>query len=169
MDRCWFFGAMALLGLTAIIWCVVMPIHRRLSAIGVIERAGGSVDTKPGGLIWLRSLVGHDAMAVFSEVRAVYLAGTNFSDFDMVQLQSFRSLDKIDLDSTRVTDAGLVYLKGHSSLEVLDLSGLRITDGSIDSLKTLKSLTVIDLDGTRVTNSGVTELKRSLPGLQINR
>lgn len=163
------FAAVALLAAVAIALYIGMPIHRRLAAIHAIEGVGGSVDTTPGRPTWLRDLIGNHAMELFEEVRAVYVAGTEFSDLDMPQIRTFRHLDKIDLDSTRVTDAGLVFSKGQSSLTVLDLSGLEITDDCIESLKELKSLTLLDLDGTRVTDAGVANLKRALPGLTINK
>lgn len=169
--RCCWTAAMTALSLAAVTVLVVLPIQQKLLAIRVIEQAGGSVDSEFRGPTWLRSLIGNLAVAesVFSEVRAVSVAGTEFSDSEMAQLQSFRNLDKVDLDSTRVTDAGLLFLEGQSSLTVLDLSGLRITDPGIASLTTLKSLRILDLDGTGVSDTGVAELKRALPGVRVQR
>jgi YHS domain-containing protein len=68
-----------------------------------------------------------------------------------------------------VTDAGLAHLKNLSKLEYLNLYATSVTDKGLANLEGLKNLKKLYLWQTKATDAGVAALKKSVPGIVVNR
>ena len=76
-------------------------------------------------------------------------------------------LRELWLDGTQITDDGLVHLAGMSRLQWLSLGGTQITDNGLVHFKGMARLRYVSLDGTNVTNEGVKKLQQALPNCDI--
>lgn len=105
-----------------------------------------------------------------------YVRGLDFSSSpvkpgndDLAPLRQLPGLRRLNLRGAAVTDDGLRHLRGLGELEFLDLSGTRITDAGLVELHRLRSLKRLCLRDTLVTDRGVGGLRKSLPGVEVDR
>ena len=96
------------------------------------------------------------------------LAGAQFKDADLSNIESLNNLRRLHLENTPITDAGLVHLKGLAMLEYLNLYGTAVTDAGLEQLKGLTHLKNIYLWQTKTTEAGAAKLKQALPELDIS-
>ena len=96
------------------------------------------------------------------------LAGAQFKDADLSNIESLNNLRRLHLENTPITDAGLVHLKGLAMLEYLNLYGTAVTDAGLEQLKGLTHLKNIYLWQTKTTEAGAAKLKQTLPQLDIS-
>lgn len=97
------------------------------------------------------------------------LAGAQFKDADLSNIESLNNLRRLHLENTPITDAGLVHLKGLAMLEYLNLYGTAVTDAGLANLEGLKKLKKVYLWESKVTDEGAKKLAAAVPGIQIVR
>lgn len=102
------------------------------------------------------------------EARALYLAGTEFSDDELSNVASMSSLRVLVLDATNVTDAGLEALQGHGGLRGISFSSLPVTDEGLKHLEAFPHLEWVGAFETSVTRQGVEEFQRNRPSVRIH-
>lgn len=103
------------------------------------------------------------------KVAQLNLANTAITDAGLSAVSGLTELTTLHLEKTAVTDAGLANLKGLSKLEYLNLYATGITDAGLANLDGLKNLKKLYLWQTKVTDVGVAALKKSVPGVIVNR
>jgi YHS domain-containing protein len=103
------------------------------------------------------------------KVAQLNLANTAITDAGLSAISGLTELTTLHLEKTAVTDAGLANLKGLSKLEYLNLYATGITDAGLANLDGLKNLKKLYLWQTKVTDAGVAALKKSVPGVIVNR
>ncbi len=91
------------------------------------------------------------------------------ADADLGRLAGLTELRYLYLWGTQITDAGLGCLKDLHGLQELHLSHTRISDAGLARLGGLTELSRLDLIGTQVTDAGVQQLQRSLPRPNVRR
>jgi len=70
-----------------------------------------------------------------TNLKALYLAGTNVTDNSAKSISSLPKLDELRLANTKITDVTLEALHGHPKLEALNVEGTEVTEGGIRALK----------------------------------
>jgi hypothetical protein len=93
------------------------------------------------------------------DVIEVAWQGPEVRDNDLVILQKFPYLRKLDLTETSITDEGLKHLKSLEYLRYLYLLGTTVSDAGIPELQGHSRLEQLCLDGTQVTDEGVKALE----------
>lgn len=124
-------------------------------AVRAVLELGGEVDVD-------RETLGHPVVAI-------RLAESTVTDEQLIFLDSFPDLERLDLRATRITDAGLAHLKGCLRLRSLSLNSVcGVTDAGLSHLSNLADLERLDLQGTGVTSKGIAHLAK-LPRLRALR
>jgi Leucine-rich repeat (LRR) protein len=87
----------------------------------------------------------------------------------MVTLQSFRSLEDLDLSMTKITDAGLIHLRGLRNLSKLSLQMTGITDSGLVQLRGLTNLQRLWLRGAKIArNASLGAMRDAIPKIRID-
>lgn len=189
----WIGVAAVVLIVTGVGLQIGIPAYQRHVAIGEVERAGGTVRTRPRVPAWLRAGVREEWVKPFDEVYEIdlqrseatdstlrhvgrltdvewlWLEHSRVTDAGLPRLKELTRLESIDLSYTQVSDAGMMCLEALAELKSLELNYSRVTDAGLARLKGLSKLRRLSLQRTQVTDVGVAELQRALPGLTIYR
>src|SRR5258708_39646134 len=96
----WFVLVTVVLVVVGIALRISIPICRQQLAARELERAGASIEMKPGGPDWLRHWVGDRWMRPFDDVNDVDAHGMNFTDADLVHLKWLGHVEQLWLDGT---------------------------------------------------------------------
>jgi Leucine-rich repeat (LRR) protein len=133
-----------------------------------------------GGLTNLNSLfligtpitdAGLTHLARLKGLESLQVSQTRITDAGLVdlKLKEWSRLQRLALHDTAVTDASLTLFKDLRDLQTLDLRGTQITDAGLVHLRGLRNLTLLEVTRTRVTAAGIADLKRSLPGVTVQK
>jgi len=90
-----------------------------------------------------------------NDVVEVDWAGAEITDNDLVILQKFPYLRKLDLTGTSITGAGLKHLKNLEYIRYLFLLGTNVSDAGVAELQGHSRLEQLCLDETKVGDAGV--------------
>lgn len=156
-----------------------------------IERIGGQIRLDGQGRVVRINLsfkeFGDDTASLFrtdelSEVRTLYLAGTDMTDAALAMLEFLPKLETLNLSETKITGTGFhgsivarlktlmmracsdVSIIGLSriaeitSIETLDLSESNISVAGLEFVAKLPNLSGLRLDDTGLTDAGLAEL-----------
>ena len=136
---------------------------REREAAAAITELGGEVRwwSRPSRPEWLRKLLGGD---LFMRVEEVQVSGD--TDQDWQNLKALSQLRVLYLDGTNITDKRLENLRGLSQLQILGLSQTNISDNGLESIKGLSQLQVLYIRG-EITPEGIEKLKSALPNCKI--
>jgi hypothetical protein len=124
------------------------------------ENSRQDVEPTPPGPAWLRKQLGED---FFAKVTVVGIRSSTFSDAELAQLQCLTQLKELYLHGTQVTDAGLARLQGFTQLKTLNLDRTQVTDAGLVHLYGLSQLRTVYLYDTKATKRGALELRKALP------
>jgi internalin A len=109
---------------------------------------------------------GAEVTVLTEGVKAVFYAGSQYSDVALPQLQGLTDLREIDLSETAVTDNGLAVLPSLPRVHTLNLGETTISDDGLAHIGRMKSLRSLTLTNCRrLTSRGfaylqpLTELK----------
>jgi hypothetical protein len=110
-------------------------------------------------------------LAPLRALESLHLSQTRITDAGIAELELNRSvrLQRLALHDTGVTDASLALFADLAELQTLDLRGTQASDAGLVHLRGLKNLTLLDVARTQVTAAGAAALKRSLPGVSVQR
>jgi hypothetical protein len=100
-----------------------------------------------------------DNVRSLRDIRAMSLAETRISDFDLQCLQYWPKLEYLYLDYDEISDRGLEQLQGLRQLRGLSLVGTHITDTGLECIATLSQLHDLTISFTQVTDAGLEHLK----------
>lgn len=103
-----------------------------------------------------------------SNVKNLYLNGTNVTDQGLEDVAKMSSIQVLNLSKTKVTDKGLKPLLSLNNLVWLLLSDTDITDSGLDALAGMKSLHHLTVGNTKVTPEGIKRMKDANPKLTID-
>ncbi len=107
-------------------------------------------------------------LAGLGNLESLFLASTPLSDAGLTHLESFDALRILDLSDTKVT-ADLSPLNSLEQLEWLVMRDLTLAEGALATLDGLKGLKRLSLTGSDYTPAAAASLKRTLPGLAVDR
>ena len=102
-----------------------------------------------------------------TQLRRMYLDGTNISDAALRHLPGIASLSHLALGNTKVSDAGVAELVACRSLRQVSLYGTPVTDACLAHLQRLTKLEKLNLCRSHLTAEAVAELRRGLPRCEI--
>lgn len=173
------FGIRSLLLLTLAVaipcaWCAIAAsdANRQKNVVATIQRKGGEVQYdwqteggsgKPPGPAWLLRYCGTDFVSVVVAVQGRhgdFGSDWDWTDADMVHLQTLSDLRQLNLQGTQVTDAGLVHIKHLTELERLNLNLTKISDSGLARLRRLNRLEDLELAATSVTDDSLMQIGR---------
>jgi hypothetical protein len=146
---------------------LAVAVHRKRTAVEIVERLGGECRFAPLEFDSLRKYFGEDWLKPFDRLTSVDLHDTDASDETLQVLSGMTDLEELDLDGTQITDAGIAHLQELVKLKSLSVSRTSIGNAGLEPLVFLLDLKVLYLARTRVTEAGLTRLKRAFPALDI--
>jgi hypothetical protein len=96
------------------------------------------------------------------------------SDDDLVHLQAFKNIEKLDLGFSPIGDEGLAHLAELTQLKGLNLAGTSITNDGLAHLTGLKNLEHLSVQQTEISNRGIKQiglkqLAKALPNCNIEQ
>jgi hypothetical protein len=102
---------------------------------------------------WITRLGGRVERDAAGEVVAIQLANTWINDTEMLELQAYEKLQRLDLSHTRISDEGLLRIKPAKNIRDLDLFyAEQITDLGMTALKGWRTLKKLNVRGTRIAD-----------------
>lgn len=150
---------------------VASSVDRRMNALAI-----DLLKREYGGLKELRlngaNITNSEArlLTFLPELEHISFKGcVDITDRALLNLNSHRHLQSLDLSATEITDLGLATVSGLKGLTDLSLASCpNITDQGILSLTTLTNLTSLDIRFCpQISHDALQALKTVLPGLQI--
>lgn len=139
----------------------------RLSGTGVTDQGLAELRglTLLIGLTLTATQVNGSGFADWSgrDIEWLHLADTRMSDENMIHLQRFSNLGRLELDRTPITDSGLEALLSLSELGDLSLSGTAVTSQGAGKLAALPALGIINLNWTAIDDQAVAAFADRLP------
>ncbi|MDB5350983.1 MAG: hypothetical protein JWN86_2230 [Planctomycetota bacterium] len=130
------------------------------------------------GLIGLQSLdvsyssvtdAGLHAIADLPELQSLYLGFTGVKGSGLGEMKSLPLLSTLSLDGCKMDAEGLKALAGASRLRSLSLNRAGFEPGTLPLLGSLPALREVDLTGCVLPDPEMAALKKSKPGLKIER
>ncbi len=81
-------------------------------------------------------------------------------DDNIIHIEDFKKLKKLELPANNITDEGIKYITRLSMLEVLNLSNNRITDEGVKEIAKMPALKTLNLSSNKeVSNQGMDYLR----------
>lgn len=117
--------------------------------------------------LWFRQRCPANWLPVFGHVDAVSLENSAFGDEQVAVLDSFHSLELLNLRGTQVTDVGVEHLMRHRQLHWLALGGTDVTAKSLVAVGPLPALVKLDVINTEVTIFEAREFRKRHPKVQV--
>lgn len=105
------------------------------------------------------------SLARLTQLRALVLSGTPFTDEGLAQLAPLEKLEWLALASTGVTDRGVPQIAAFRRLEILDLDGTAVSDEGIRAIAPLSQLNELNVANTGVSESALRDLAAKMPSL----
>ena len=112
---------------------------------------------------------GLGAFADLPELKSLYLGFTGVKGSGLGKLKSLPQLSFVSLDGCKMDAEGLKALAGASRLRSLSLNRAAFEPESLPLLGALPALRDVDLTGCALPDSEVAALKKSKPGLKVER
>ena len=152
--------------LTATLVILGCTVPDKESAIGMIQRAGGTFSYDQGKII---SVDLSDTGATDQELAAIrflpHVRTINCSNARQITgsalylLVNLKHLEELHLVNTELDDDGLSRLRDLTSLKTLNLDGTRITDAGMPAIDNLTNLQTLVLGNTKITDKGLVQLR----------
>lgn len=145
------------------------------SASGMITDAGMA---HLKGLVRLQSLnvsyssvtdAGLEALGELRELQSLYLGFSRVRGPGLEKLESLKRLSFLSLDGCKLDAEGLKVLAGATALRRLSVSHASLPLGALPLLKSIPGLVELDLTGCEFGEADLADLKKSKPGLKVER
>jgi hypothetical protein len=112
---------------------------------------------------------GLDSIDDLPYLMSLYLGGTDVKGVGISRLKSLPKLALLDLHATPFGEEGLKALSGATDLQILTLQQVRLNPESLPLLKAIPRLREVDITGCGFLDEEVADLKKSKPGLKVQR